>query len=169
MVCGLSLHDAATGAVVSGDGGVGVSLGSYADVLATDPVRVAVKAQVCGSDGGDGTPSLDGVAVTFRDVDADADADLGVFPQPDGCPAVADRLADGCSHCFTPDGAALLGALAGVYGLHPLACEDVLMTPQRPKVEQYEVPWGGEGRWAFLVPRNWQEVLPPDVQLQEPT
>jgi len=31
------------------------------------------------------------------------------------------------------------------------------------------VPWGGEGRWAFLVPRNWQEVLPPDVQLQEPT
>lgn len=31
------------------------------------------------------------------------------------------------------------------------------------------VPWGGRGRWAFLVPRNWEEVLPPDVQLQEPT
>jgi len=108
VVCGLSLHDAATGAVVSGDGGVGVSLGSYADVLAADTVRVAVKAQVCGSGGGDVTPSLDGVAVTFRDVDADADADLGVFPQPDRCAAVADRLADGCSHCFTPDGAALL-------------------------------------------------------------
>lgn len=41
--------------------------------------------------------------------------------------------------CDGPGGTALLDALSGVYGLHPLACEDVLMTPQRPKVEQYDL------------------------------
>lgn len=41
--------------------------------------------------------------------------------------------------CDGPGGAALLNTLSSVYGLHPLACEDVLMTPQRPKVEQYEL------------------------------
>lgn len=44
--------------------------------------------------------------------------------------------------CDCSDGTALLDALSGVYGLHPLACEDVLMTPQRPKVEQYELVEG---------------------------
>ncbi|GAB0495766.1 hypothetical protein MMPV_007071 [Pyropia vietnamensis] len=44
--------------------------------------------------------------------------------------------------CDGPGGSALLDTLSGVYGLHPLACEDVLMTPQRPKVEQYEVVEG---------------------------
>lgn len=41
--------------------------------------------------------------------------------------------------CDGLGGTVLLDALSGVYGLHPLACEDVLMTPQRPKVEQYEL------------------------------
>lgn len=41
--------------------------------------------------------------------------------------------------CDGYGGSTLLDALSGMYGLHPLACEDVLMTPQRPKVEQYEL------------------------------
>ncbi|KAK1865866.1 hypothetical protein I4F81_008389 [Pyropia yezoensis] len=108
VVCGLSLVDDATGTVVSGDGGgAGVSLGSYADVLATGTYRLGVRAQACDGAALGGSPaSLDGVQVSVRDVAGDED--LRVFPQPDGCPAVADAVADGCSHAFTPDGSALL-------------------------------------------------------------
>lgn len=110
VVCGLSLVDDATGAVVSGDGGGdGVSLGTYADVLAAGTFRLGVRAQACdaaASGGGGGTPSLDGVQVSVRDVAGDED--LGVFPQPNGCPAVADTVADGCSYAFTADGSGLL-------------------------------------------------------------
>ncbi|GAB0490843.1 hypothetical protein MMPV_002081 [Pyropia vietnamensis] len=109
VVCGLSLVDDATGAVVSGDGGgAGVSLGSYKDVLAMGTYRLGVRAQACDAAAASGgaAVSLDGVQVSVRDVAGDED--LRVFPQPDGCPAVADAVANGCSYAFTPDGSGLL-------------------------------------------------------------
>ncbi|KAK1861794.1 hypothetical protein I4F81_004374 [Pyropia yezoensis] len=81
--------------------------GSYADVLATGTVRLGVHAQACDAASSGGSPaSFDGVQVSVRDVAGDEG--LRVFPQPDGCAAVADAVADGCSHAFTPDGSALL-------------------------------------------------------------
>ncbi|KAK1865865.1 hypothetical protein I4F81_008388 [Pyropia yezoensis] len=102
-VCGLSLTDPASGAVLSGDGGAGLSLGTYADVLAAGMVRLGVRAVACAA----GTaPALEEVALTTRDVDCEED--LRVFPQPDSCPTMADDLRPGCSFAFSMAGDELL-------------------------------------------------------------
>ncbi|KAK1863277.1 hypothetical protein I4F81_005835 [Pyropia yezoensis] len=79
----------------------------YADVLATGTVRMGVRAQALDAASSGGSPaSFDGLQVSMRDVAGDEG--LRVFPQPDACPAVADAVAYGYSHAFTPDGSVLL-------------------------------------------------------------
>jgi magnesium transporter len=50
-----------------------------------------------------------------------------------------------------------IGALAEKYALHPLAIEDVLHVPQRPKVESYETSGAFQAR-LFIVARMMQLV-----------
>ena len=50
-----------------------------------------------------------------------------------------------------------IGALAEKYALHPLAIEDVLHIPQRPKVESYETSGAFQAR-LFIVARMMQLV-----------
>ncbi|KAK1864192.1 hypothetical protein I4F81_006742 [Pyropia yezoensis] len=122
----LSLVDDATGAVVSEDGGgAGVSLGSYADVLATGTVRLGVLSQACdaassggsrivrrGAGAGGGVASLVWPAAAADGEAREANVAVRLDTMPPPPPVVTALLVDVDAVTLDVSGAELVGVSA---------------------------------------------------------